>query len=119
MLTREQILSKEDLPEVDVEVPEWGGTVKVRGFSVARKASLLDGANVPVDRDGKTKLDFEKLQVLSFIEGVVDPKFTIADYELLKNKSARALQRVNDKISEISGITAEQAKNDSGETTKG
>ena len=32
LLSKEAILAAQDLPSEDVEVPEWGGTVRVRGL---------------------------------------------------------------------------------------
>lgn len=37
MLTKEQILKAEDLPREEVKVPEWGGSVFVRGLTALER----------------------------------------------------------------------------------
>lgn len=110
MLSKEQLLNSKDLPEVEVECPDWGGSVKVKGMSVAKRKMVWQGATIK-DFDGKDIFDLEKFQIISFIECVIEPKFSIADYEPLKNKSAAMVEKVNRKIMELSGITTpEEAK---------
>ena len=45
-LSRDTILQREDIKTEDVEVPEWGGTVRVRGMSGVERdafeASLIE-----------------------------------------------------------------------------
>ena len=45
-LSRDAILQREDIKTEDVEVPEWGGTVRVRGMSGVERdafeASLIE-----------------------------------------------------------------------------
>lgn len=96
-LTREQILESSDLTDDEVEVPEWGGTVKVRGFTKRQQRQFVKDATV----DGK--VDEDRYEVLTFIHGVTEPKFSAEDYEALLDKSATAMNRVLLAIARLSG----------------
>ena len=100
LLTREAIIAAADITDEIVEVPEWGGAVKVRGMSVADRTALLEKII-----DEKTeKIDQEKATLVAFIVGVVEPKFTEADFPALRQKSAAALDRVTAAFLKLSGI---------------
>src|SRR3990167_873470 len=100
LLTREAIIAAADITDEIVEVPEWGGAVKVRGMSVADRTALLEKII-----DEKTeKIDPEKATLVAFIVGVVEPKFTEADFPALRQKSAAALDRVTAAFLKLSGI---------------
>ena len=57
ILTVEDILSAPDLPEKEVHVPEWGGSVRIRGFSKATQQELRRQATGP-----SGELDTEKIK---------------------------------------------------------
>lgn len=101
ILTLEQVLEAPDLEEREVEVPEWGGSVKIRSFSKAAQQDLRRKAMV------KNELDTDRLEMLMFIHGVVEPQFTEEHYEALRQKSAGAIDRVLRAILELSGLTRE------------
>ena len=42
-LSRDTILQREDIKTEDVEVPEWGGTVRVRGMSGVERDAFEAG----------------------------------------------------------------------------
>ncbi len=111
LLNKDQILGANDLPFRDVEVPEWGGTVRVRtmtgGERDAFEASIYDtdGAGVKLNRS-----DF-RAKLLAKV--IVDDKgarlFTDKEISQLSGKSAKALQILFDVAQEINGISkAEQ-----------
>lgn len=43
MLTREAILAAQDLKSEDVDVPEWGGSIRIRTMTGAERDKLLTG----------------------------------------------------------------------------
>ncbi len=103
-LTVEDILSSVDVKEEEVEVPQWEGSVTIRPFTKeaqqrARKQARSDG-----------EIDTDRLEMVLFIEGVVEPKFTEEHYEDLRQKSAVAIDLVLQRIMAASGITDEEAK---------
>lgn len=104
MLTREAILAAQDIVEETFEVAEWGGSLKIRGLSKARQAEMRRAATV------NDEVDEERLEVLMFIHGVVEPVFTTEDYEALRGKAAGAMDRVLKRILRASAIGSEAVK---------
>jgi len=107
LLSREQILQAEDLVYEDVEVPEWGGTVRVRGLTGAERdqfeASIvsLNGRQSKVD----TRNVRAKLAALTIIDEDGKRLFTDQDVRQLGLKSAAALDRVFDVAQRLSGLS--------------
>lgn len=101
MLTLDQIRSAADLPERVVEVPEWGGAVRMRGLSAADGIAVMEKIQ---GADGKP--DNEKAMVYAVLMGVVEPKFSEADMEWLKAKSLKAMTRITKVFNELSGFGA-------------
>jgi hypothetical protein len=101
VLSREQVLEAVDLTEETVDVPEWGGAVKVRGFSKGEQMEMRKEATVD------TKIDTDRLEILMFVHGVSEPKFTADDMAALRQKAAGAVDRVLKRITILSGISEE------------
>ena len=101
ILTVEDILTAPDIQERVVEVPEWGGAVKIRSFTKQRQIQLRAQALVGGE------VDSERMELLMFIEGVVEPRFGVEHIDLLKGKSASAMDRVLGAILELGGMTPE------------
>jgi len=88
-LTREQILQASDLPLQAVEVPEWGGTVYVRGLNGAERAELEE-----MDTKGG-KLRVTMVMLCTCAEDG-SRLFTAEDLAALEAKSHQALLKVFD-----------------------
>ncbi|MCM8774475.1 MAG: hypothetical protein NC820_07070 [Candidatus Omnitrophica bacterium] len=109
ILTREDILNTKDTQTEVIEVPEWGGSIKVQSLSFSKRYNILRGAT-----DEETgKIDMERFFLLIFIECVIEPRFSQQDYGILREKSAVAMDRVINRILDLSGInkTVELKKN--------
>lgn len=106
-LTKEQIITASDLPTEDVSVPEWGGTVGVRGMSVAQRAAWADSVQV-TGPDGKKSVDTSRFQAALVAACVIGddghPVFETADVAILAGKSASAMQRVFDVAQRLCGM---------------
>lgn len=118
-LTIDQILAADDLPTEVVEVPEWGGKVKVMGLSRAAYDGIAREAEVSVPATGPgqvagTKRDDDKFSDLLFLACVVEPKFTEAHIPALRGKSLGALNRVYQAIGRVLQTEVEPAKSASG-----
>lgn len=109
LLTRDQILAAEDLPSEIVAVPEWGGSVRVRGLTGAERdrfeSSIVEFKGRKVQR-----VQLENFRARLVFLTVVDAEgkrlFTSKnDVARLGEKSAAALARVFNKAQELSGIT--------------
>ena len=108
ILSVSDILDTPDLEERDVAVPQWGGSVRIKGFTKARQLELRKQATLP---DGA--VDTDRLEVFLFIEGVIEPKFTAEHYEQLRQRNATAIDLVLKAITQISGqYPGSEAKGD-------
>jgi hypothetical protein len=109
-LTRDAIFAAPDLPTEDVEVPEWGGTVRLRGLSGTA-------------RDEYEKAKFEgnpnlraKFMSLCIIDDHGTPVFTDVDVARLGQKSSAAFERLLPVALRLSGMSADDKP---GETEAG
>ena len=112
MLTRDQILKALDLKTADVEVPEWGGTIRVRTMTGTDRANFL---KISTDKDGKPKQFMEALIVATAVDAKGDQLFTAADIAELGKKSSLALQRVFEKSADLNGLTQASVEKIAGE----
>lgn len=119
LLSREQILNADDRPTRDIDVPEWGGSVRVRALnqrevSVWRR-SLMRPVNKLDPKTRATKVEYElideatdvanpRLIAVACIKENGEAMFTLADVEQLATKSLVAVERVGRVIREISGL---------------
>lgn len=107
-LTRNAILQADDLPVEDVEVPEWGGIVRVRGLTGAERDAFE--AEIVEQRGKKISLDMQNFRAKLVIRSVIGEDgrrlFSDHDAHLLGQKSAVALQRVFEVAQRLSGLSA-------------
>lgn len=105
LLTREQILAAEDLPWELVDVPEWGGTVRVQALSGADR-DVYDTQSWAYQKAGLSPLtDFRTRRVALAITDENGAKlFTAKDVAQLARKSGTALDRVDDVVVRLSGL---------------
>lgn len=94
ILDKQSILEADDLPTESVEVPEWGGAVRVRTMTGAERdaweQSVFTGDNDnPNLTNGRARL-----VAMCAIDAEGKRLFTEADAVKLGAKSARALDRV-------------------------
>jgi len=92
------------LPEKDLEIPEWGGWIKIRAISTkemerARRQST-DPRNERVN-------DIE--MAARIVEmGCVEPEFAPGQYKLIMTKMAGVVTRISDAIIDLSGLGGEE-----------
>lgn len=112
LLSREAILAVPDLQSEVVNVPEWGGDVKVQGLTGAQRdafeGSVMLGKGK--DRDVNLKNLRAKLVALSIVDEKGARLFTDADVNALGAKSATALNRVFEVAQRLSGLTGEDVE---------
>src|SRR5574340_602108 len=93
LLTREQILQAQDLKTQDVDVPEWGGTVRVR-MMTGTERDAIGAALIGPDR----KPDMRQYRIRLLAACIVGedgaPLFGQDEIEQLGRKSSLALDRV-------------------------
>ncbi len=98
LLTRDEILNADDLGGEVVEVPEWGGAVRIAAMSVASANSIF--AKDVADVDPKVRL----LAACLVDEGGA-PIFTRKELGELLGKSAAVIKRLWQKAVEINELT--------------
>jgi hypothetical protein len=112
LLTRDAILGAQDLKIEDVEVPEWGGTVRVRMMTGAQRDAL--GASM-VTAGGKPDMHKYRIGLVAACivgdDGV--PMFAADEVALLAGKSSVALDRVYrvaERLNDSSAVGVEAAE---------
>lgn len=100
-LTATEIIEAKDIEIVDVDVPEWGGIVRLRAMSGEEAVTFVESlkgqlatssariiASCAVDEDGKHLFTFEQV-------------------EQIKKKSLKAIMRLQKEALRINGLTEE------------
>ena len=120
LLSKTAILAAQDLQTEDVEVPEWGGAVRVRSFT-GRERDAFEASMVRGDgRDRKVDLTNMRARLvgLTVIDETGQRLFTDDEVDLLGAKSGAALDRVfavAQKLNGLSGADVEElSKNSNG-----
>ncbi len=98
ILSVDDILAAPDLPEETVDVPAWGGAVKVKGLTRSQVYDLEKGSKVGKEHD------LMRMDVLMIAAGVTEPKLTEDQAQQLMQKSASGTQVILDAISRLSGM---------------
>lgn len=118
-LSRDAILGAVDTEYQTVDVPEWGGQVRVRSISAAERERLMKLSVVTEGRGAKQTQRFDmptfrvKLAALSMVDDDGRRLFTDDDMAALGRKSARALERVSDVALDLAGVQ-DDTKDDEG-----
>jgi hypothetical protein len=100
VLTWDEIEAADDLITEMVDVPEWGGAVKIRALSRKRCVETLDEC---VGEETGVR-DNEKLQMLLVTRGVVEPQLSDDRAEQLNKKHVDPIARVSQRVQIISGM---------------
>lgn len=104
ILTADEIWNAQDIEERTVDVPQWGGSVRIKTFT-KKQADAMRQRATRKDRFGKETVDNEHLEALMFVEGVIEPKFTVDQYDQIQDKSAGAVAIVIKAILDASGLS--------------
>jgi hypothetical protein len=99
VLTVEDILAAKDLDEEEVEVPEWGGSVVIRGLGYGEFVAIRDKA-----WKDSGEQDERLFGCLLLAASFIDPVLTDDQASALFDKSSAAVTRVSDAIVDLSGL---------------
>ena len=107
LLTKDQILAADDLKYEDVEVPEWGGTVRVKMMTGSMR-DKYEGTLYEI-REKIQTVDNLRSRFLSFCLVGEDDKLMFAQADILElgKKSSAALDRVFSVASTLNGTGIE------------
>jgi hypothetical protein len=118
MSLRDQILKAEDIPHEDVEVPEWGVTVRVQGLTGTER-DAYEAKMIALKQGGQDiELRLSDFRSKLVVRCLVDPEtgervFGDKDVAKLGGKSAQVILRLFDVARQLSGLTeraVEEAK---------
>lgn len=112
LLTRKQILEADDTQFEVIDVPKWGGKIRVRSLSGHDRARF-EMAIKPVVAEktsGPTPTWRELLVSCAVVDADGKLLFEPADIALLGKRDAGTLDKVVEAVMRISGISAKDAK---------
>ena len=125
MLTKDAIIHVEDLDYEDEEVPEWGGTVRIRCMTGSERDSFeaaiykIEGGNTKVVRDNFRAT----LLARCLIDENGNRLFSDKEINQLGKKNSKIISRLFEKAQKINGLTTEDQeellKNFKGEEESG
>lgn len=107
LLSKEAIWQAQDMVSVDVEVPEWGGSIRLRGLhgferdNFEAKSVQGIGQNVKVNSRNLRA----RLIAMCAVNEDGSPMFEASDVIHLGTKSAKALDRVFDACLRLNGMS--------------
>lgn len=105
LLSKEQIKTCEDMKEQEVYVPEWSGTVIIKPFTMEERTQVRENSKVYNEKTNEFEIDADQLDLVTFIYGVREPEFGMADLPWLKkDKNSGAIARVVRVIAQKSGM---------------
>lgn len=104
LLSKSTILSANDLKTIDVDVPEWGGVVRVRAMSAAARENLESVART----DQNAIYNRARLAAFSLVDEAGDLLFSEEEIDQLANKSVAALDRVIEVVLRINDLEADR-----------
>jgi len=112
LLNKEQIKSVSDLETQDVEVPEWGGTVRLKSLTGAERDRFE--ASVVQGQGRNTTVNMQNLRAKLVAQSAIGedgkPLFTEEDVKWLGEKSAKALNRLFNAAQQLSGLSESDVK---------
>jgi hypothetical protein len=118
LLGKEQILAAKDLQYEDIEVPEWGGTVRVRVMTGSERDSFEQSI---MKTEGKEIVrDMANMRAKLLVRTICDENnkriFTDKEINLLGEKSASGLEKVFEvaqRLNKLGATSVEEAEKNS------
>lgn len=112
MSLRDRILAAEDRPHTDVEVPEWGVTVRIRAMSGLDR-DLWEAGILARRQSGGGPLANMRASLVAHC--ALDPEtgerlFSEDDVAVLGSKAAKPLDRLFSVASDLSGLSDKDVK---------
>ena len=108
-LTRDQILTADDLTTLDVSVPEWGGTVRVRAMT-ATALEEYQRLQLAQEENGELRHIRESLVAFCIVDETGARVFSPDDVAALGAKSGAALSRVWEVCAKLNAVTRDETE---------
>jgi hypothetical protein len=112
LLGRAAILAAQDMGTEDIEVPEWGGSVRIKTLTGAERDEWEQSVTVGKGRNREVAIANlrAKLLVIVIVDENGKAVFDYSDIQALGKKSAKALERVFDAARKLNGLTDEDVE---------
>lgn len=95
VLNRASILAAQDTPTIDVKIPEWKGSVRVRTLTAQARDFLELGIDAERKEMGGAMANIRARYAIACTVGEDgEPLFTLDDLEALGQKSGNALDKI-------------------------
>ena len=109
MLSREEILGKDDLKKIEVEVPVWGDTVTLQELNAEAAVELHE--EMKRMKDDEDQRGIRELAIVVCAIGEDGERlFTRDDIALLKKKSNEAINLLGDAAWDLIGLGEDEEK---------
>lgn len=105
-LSIDDVFKASDVREEELDVPEWGGKIRIRSLGLDSMRRVNAESQLP---DGKT--DLLEAMVWMVIEGCVDPAFGPEHRKALGEKGLDVLSKISDAVTSLSGMGEEAISN--------
>jgi len=103
-LSRDQILGATDFVFVELEVEEWGGTVRLRGLSASERDAFESSVGVAQDLTNLRS----RLVVNCLVDDNGERLFKDSEAKLLGEKNANVINRLFDEVRNLSGMSDDE-----------
>lgn len=112
LLSKQAILAAKDIETKDVDVPEWGGCVRVKALTGSERDAFEQETVARKGKNVETNLRNirARLVVLAVVDADGNRLFGYHDIEALGKKSAKPLDRLFTVAMELSGIRDEDVE---------
>jgi len=109
ILTKEAISKVKDLVTEDVEVPEWGGTVRVK-MMTAQERDVYELSIYEDEQNNRSENVRARLCVSVMIDEKGNRIFGLNEVKVLGKKSAKAVNRVFEVARKLNAIGDDEVK---------
>jgi hypothetical protein len=113
LLTREQILAARDVAARELDIPEWGGRIRLRAMTGVDRDEYMT-ALAAAQKAGEEGQRWHRLMALLVVLCAVDADgnriFERDDAESLAAKSAAVLERISGEIQAINALGEAQVE---------
>lgn len=112
LLNREAILEADDVEYDEIDVPEWGGSVRLKSIRGNQRDAYEASIVTQNGTDSKINLRNAraKLIVMCAIDEDGRPLFTSEDISALGRKNAKPLDRLFDACQKLAGLSPDDVK---------
>jgi len=108
LLDKSAIFNADDSKTEDIEIPEWGGTVRVKAMTYAQRTKYLN--SITKDENGEVNDNniMAKLVIASVIDENGNYMFSNGDMNQLTKKNSSIIDRIGLVATNLAGLKQEK-----------